>query len=192
MKALRYSFLLILFHVTIGFCISPYEIYISLNEQRLYLLKDDDVVFTAVVSTGTPSNPTPIGRFRILGKERAHFSEKYDVNMLFWMPFENGYGLHALEGKSYLKKLGRIDSHGCVRLSHEAARFMFETIPRGTPVIIARIFDPPPPENIIVFWGSGWDVTEKHSLLLEYVLFPIKAPYDAFDGFFNDFWGWNY
>jgi len=53
------------------------------------------------------------------------------------MTFNWGIGFHALAGKSYYKYLGvKRSSHGCVRVSKEDAKDIFDKVKYGTPVIV--------------------------------------------------------
>jgi hypothetical protein len=59
--------------------------------------------------------------------------------MLNWMGFNHGIGFHALEGNSYYKQLGKKNvSHGCVRVSREDAKIIYEIVERGTPVLLHK------------------------------------------------------
>ncbi|MCA9364797.1 MAG: L,D-transpeptidase family protein [Candidatus Moranbacteria bacterium] len=73
------------------------------------------------VSTGDEKHKTPTRRFAVTGKYREYYSKKYD----------NAYMPHAqqLSGTDYFlhhgNLPGRPNSHGCVRLSKEDARFLY-------------------------------------------------------------------
>ncbi len=57
--------------------------------------------------------------------------------MLYWMSFNSGIGMHALSTNGYYRYLGKKNvSHGCVRLSREDARDIFNITERGTPVLV--------------------------------------------------------
>ncbi|MBN1233238.1 MAG: L,D-transpeptidase [Candidatus Coatesbacteria bacterium] len=184
--------LLLVFSANLVFSYNTYEVYITLNEQRLYLLDDGEVIYKANISSGTDGYPTPPGRYHLEGKEKSHFSSKFEVMMLYWMPFSGGYGMHALEGRSYLKRLGSPASHGCVRLSHADAAFLYSKLPIGTPIIVSNIFNPPPPENIIVYFGRSWDIPKNQLFIQNQILFAFQKPFSHIDEFWYDFWGWNY
>lgn len=113
---------------------------ISSDEKTLTLIRNyGSEIYTWPCSPGKKSFSTPRGRFQIYQKYKNAFSKKYGVGMLYWLGFtsNNLYGIHALYGKEYLKFLGQPASHGCVRLSPEAAKFLFENVPVGTTVIIS-------------------------------------------------------
>jgi hypothetical protein len=83
---------------------------------------------------------TKEGLFAIQWKARKQYSVQFDSTvMLNWMGFNNGIGFHALLGKSYYKYLGKKNvSHGCVRLSREDAKIVYEKVERGTPVLVHK------------------------------------------------------
>jgi hypothetical protein len=114
---------------------------IRLNEQMLYRYLRNDSVYAYPVSTGDPKQKLAIatreGIFSVQWKAERHVSSKFDVPMLYWMPFDGGIGIHALEGDNYYWYLGsEPSSHGCVRASREAAEELFASMPVGTPVIV--------------------------------------------------------
>jgi len=75
----------------------------------------------------------------------------------------NGYNNSLYENE--YKKLGTACSGGCIRLTVEGAKWIFENCPEGTPVCVmtGEVYDeelieslrPPEPEN-------GWDPTDPH------------------------------
>jgi hypothetical protein len=83
---------------------------------------------------------TNTGLFAIQWKARKQYSVQFDSTvMLNWMGFNNGIGFHALLGKSYYKYLGKKNvSHGCVRVSREDAKIVYEKVEKGTPVLVHK------------------------------------------------------
>lgn len=135
---------------------------ISLDDQRGLLLVDGFVAMDFPVATGKRSHPTPTGEFQILGKVRDYQSNLYGkivdaagavvvsdadtrrdipaegasfvgATMPYWMRLNNsGVGLHVGHVP------GRPASHGCIRLRRETAKFLFESLKVGTPVLVSR------------------------------------------------------
>ncbi len=127
------------------------ELYISLNQQRARLYVDNKVAGDWPVSTGTSSNPTPTGSYKVVEKKRDHAStlwgRLYDANgkcidsnansrtmkvpeggkfvgsaMPYWQRLTwDGIGLHI--GRVVP---GRRLSHGCIRMPREAASKFFD------------------------------------------------------------------
>jgi lipoprotein-anchoring transpeptidase ErfK/SrfK len=61
------------------------------------------------------------------------------------------YGMHSLEGTSYLQYLGSVASHGCIRLSPEDATWLYDWVSIGTPVDIVDDYDEPPEAKTIEY-----------------------------------------
>ena len=122
------------------------EIIISIDNQQLYRFEDGRIISTHPVSTGVAGHRTPPGDYAVRRKSPKAWSNKYECMMLNWMAitYDGQFGIHALQGRSYLRRLGKPASHGCIRLSHEDARVMYEWADIGTPVTIVGGFDPEP------------------------------------------------
>jgi hypothetical protein len=135
---------------------SPYSVEIDLEEQTAYLIRGRQVVLATPISTGRSGHLTETGSFKIIEKERNHFSSLYgkiiDRNgrtvvadadadmavprggkflpapMRYFMRFHDAIGMHA----GYLP--GYPASHGCVRLPEQNAIALFNAVEVGTPV----------------------------------------------------------
>jgi lipoprotein-anchoring transpeptidase ErfK/SrfK len=78
------------------------------------------------VSTARAGFTTPRGHFEPIGMERMHYSKKYHNSpMPYSIFFHGGYAIH---GTYALSALGAPASHGCVRLSPEHARMLYEMV----------------------------------------------------------------
>lgn len=116
---------------------------IDIDTQQLLLHRSGGLIDTFLCSTGDAALPrglaTRPGIFSIRGKMKRHRSGRFNVMMLYWMPFDGGIGLHALEGAAYYGTLGDApSSHGCVRLSRETAESLYDYLPVGTRVYVHR------------------------------------------------------
>jgi lipoprotein-anchoring transpeptidase ErfK/SrfK len=80
------------------------------------------VINTWKVSTARKGYITPRGTWRPKRMHRMWHSRKYDMSpMPYSVFYHGGYAIH---GTSYVKRLGRPASHGCVRLATaNAAKF---------------------------------------------------------------------
>ncbi len=99
---------------------------VSLRQQKLVAYEDGKKVFEALVSTGVASYPTVTGKFRIYLKLLSTDMSGpgyYLRNVPYVMFFYRGYALH---GTYWHNNFGRPMSHGCVNLSVEDARWLFE------------------------------------------------------------------
>ncbi len=113
---------------------------ISIRKQRLTAWRDGRVVYRFIISTGRPGYETPPGHYKILEKYENRWSRKWSVWMPFAMRWYQGYFIHQLphkDGSSHnigASKLGRPDSHGCVRVNVGDAEKLFRWTAVGTPV----------------------------------------------------------
>jgi lipoprotein-anchoring transpeptidase ErfK/SrfK len=138
---------------------------VSLAENRLYLMEAERVVWSTLVGTGTGTRlegagqqwdfSTPRGMFRVQRKEKDprwylpdwHFVEnklpvpsvddpkRWQRGMLGTSALFLGEGI-ALHGTSKPELLGQNVSHGCIRMTNEAARELYYAVDVGTPIII--------------------------------------------------------
>ncbi len=131
---------------------------IDLQEQRAYLLQNGRPVLASPISSGRYGHLTKGGAFKILEKERTHYSSMYgkivdaygntvvadaDADMSvprggkfipapmhYFMRFNGADGMHA----GYLP--GYPASHGCVRMPEQYAIAFFNSVNVGTPVTV--------------------------------------------------------
>lgn len=111
------------------------RIEVNVTEQRLRAYENDNLVMEFLCSTastgiivGTDTNPEDphdhVGDdFTILDKDRDKFSNTYQVPMPYALHYFGGHYIHATDE---VAKLGQRASHGCVRLSIEDARQLFD------------------------------------------------------------------
>ncbi|GAA2983346.1 L,D-transpeptidase [Lentilactobacillus parakefiri] len=121
-------------------------IYVSVKQQKVFIHGNGKVQYIMNCSTGTPSSPTPRGTFHIQ-KERGYsfYNKRSHEGAHYWVSWlDHGvYLFHSVptnaQGKyvvSEADKLGTPASHGCVRLSISDAKWMYQTVPFGTKVVI--------------------------------------------------------
>ena len=131
---------------------------IDLQEQMAYLIDNGYVILASPISSGRYGHLTTRGSFKIVEKERNHFSNLYGkivdargntivadadsdmpvprggrfvpAPMRYFMRFNGAEGMHA----GYLP--GYPASHGCVRMPENNAIAFFETVQVGTPVTV--------------------------------------------------------
>ncbi len=131
---------------------------IDLQEQMAYLLRDGRPVLASPISSGRYGHLTRTGSFKVLEKERSHYSSMYgkivdargntlvadaDADMSvpsggkfipapmhYFMRFSGADGMHA----GYLP--GYPASHGCVRMPEQYAIAFFNFVSEGTPVTV--------------------------------------------------------
>jgi L,D-transpeptidase ErfK/SrfK len=132
-------------------------ILINIPEMRLYLfLKKISMVKTFPIGIGVTENFTPVGRFYIKEKRVSptwyipnSLREKYEGKKSIppgpdnplgshWLGLSiKGYGIH---GTNFLWAVGRLVTHGCIRLYPEDIFDLYSIVSIGTPVNI--IYEP--------------------------------------------------
>ena len=131
---------------------------IDLQEQTAYLIRNGRAVLSTPISSGRHGYLTGTGHFKVIEKERNHYSNIYgkivdargrtvvsdaDIDMpvprggkfipapmQYFIRFDGATGMHA----GYLP--GYAASHGCVRLPKEKAIAFFQAVEVGTPVTV--------------------------------------------------------
>ena len=105
---------------------------IDLKAQTL-TYQNGGIARTFHCSTGREGYRTPKGKFTVYAKERHAISYKYgNTPMPFTLWFHSaGYGIHSSTSVPNYPA-----SQGCVRLKYEEAKWLFEQVSVGTPVII--------------------------------------------------------
>jgi len=99
---------------------------IRLRLQTMNVAVDGADFATWPVSTARRGYRTPTGSYKPYSLERMHYSKLYDdTPMPYSIFFRGGYAIH---GTAEIRNLGRPVSHGCVRLSPDNARSLFELV----------------------------------------------------------------
>lgn len=123
---------------------TDFLLWVDLSRTRLYVLEYADegwgLIRSLPCAVGDCAHPTPSGLFEIcyksasIGKEGLYLCR-------YALCFYGGYMFHSVlfdwAGNEVID--GRMEmriSHGCVRLSHEDSRWLYESIPIGTAVFI--------------------------------------------------------
>lgn len=132
--------------------IKPYQIKISIKEQRVYVYTHDDKdeytieVKKFICSTGLNETPTPKGTFTNTGPgARWHYFKKFECWAQYAYYINGDIMFHSVlydeQDVSTLRQgsvnaLGSKASHGCVRLKVEDAKWIYENCKAGTTVIV--------------------------------------------------------
>lgn len=93
-------------------------------------------------STGKPSTPTVIGEFTVTGKGYS-FGENHGYSCYYYTQFYGDYLIHSIQyyANSFRVMDGRLGVHvsnGCVRMSIDQAKWIYDNIPYGTKVVTYR------------------------------------------------------
>jgi lipoprotein-anchoring transpeptidase ErfK/SrfK len=121
---------------------APKIIYVVTDDQKLYAWEGNKRVFEFDVVTGRPGKETEPGVFSIFRKHEDYTSKTYNVPMPYTMFFtQDGKAIHATTWatlRSYIHAYltESVGSMGCVGLTPEDAKAMFEWAPMKTRVVI--------------------------------------------------------
>jgi hypothetical protein len=114
------------------------ELKILLGQRRFEYYEDEQVVWSGKVSAGVEEHPTPRGEFRVTAKDIDKRSGSY-TNYFNWptpMPyalqFNGPYWVH----EGYVPNENA--SHGCVRLRHDDAKFVYARMQVGDHVTVVE------------------------------------------------------
>ncbi len=120
-----------------------FKIDVSLDEQRVRVYYEGDLLREMACSGGAPETPTPVGTFKTTQKIHYSWLPRFDVGAYYFVRFYGSYLFHSLpfdeDGnliQEEAEKLGQPASHGCIRLKVEDARWLYEKLPLGVEVNI--------------------------------------------------------
>ena len=132
--------------------LKPYVLKVSTKDQRVYAYGLDDnneytvLVRTMKCSTGKDATLTPTGTFQSTTGPGArwHYFKKYQCWAQYAYYIEGDIMFHSVlynekDGpvtQSSVNNLGRKASHGCVRLSVEDAKWIYQNCPAQTKIIV--------------------------------------------------------
>ena len=99
---------------------------VDIQTQQMQVRVDGRLTYTFDVSTGRKGHSTPKGRYEVVRMYERYYSKKYDnAPMPYAIFFNGGYAIH---GTNDIKHLGKIASHGCVRLHPDNARMLYDLV----------------------------------------------------------------
>ncbi len=122
---------------------TPYLILVDNSANRVGVYRGGRGSWTKVrfmtCSSGKPSTPTVRGTFSV-GSKGYSFGENKGYSCYYWTQFHGDYLFHSILYNPYTRvvqdgRLGASLSHGCVRLAIDDAKWIHDTIPRGTTVV---------------------------------------------------------
>ncbi len=124
---------------------TSYFINVNIKSQKTYIYKGKadnwKLVKTYSCSTGITGEDTPSGSFSIKEKGDWFFSEKYNEGGKYWTQITGDILFHSLpfdKDKTTILDytMNKPSSHGCIRLSLDDAKWIYNNIPKGSKVII--------------------------------------------------------
>ncbi|MCL2321292.1 MAG: L,D-transpeptidase [Oscillospiraceae bacterium] len=125
---------------------SDYLINVDLTNQNLKIYDGSNLIKQMLCSTGTFGNQnteTPLGKFKIQVRGKDFFNTSLNEGAKYYLQFFGDYLIHSTpvdeNGKiieTEVEKLGSPVSHGCIRVSMEDAKWLYENVPDGGEVFI--------------------------------------------------------
>lgn len=114
---------------------------INFTKQHLWFYKNGSLIVEGDVVTGNVSNncATPTGVYELNNREKDSTlkGEDYAVPVGFWMPFNQGIGIHDATWRTEFGKDIYLTngSHGCINAPYELAKAIYDNIQVGTPIV---------------------------------------------------------
>lgn len=131
-------------HATLAHAEGAKVIYVVTEEQKLYAWEGNTLAYEFDVVTGRPGKETHPGVFSVTRKHKDYTSKTYGSEMPYTMFFtEDGKAIHGTNWatlRSYVHAYVHesVGSMGCVGLTTEDARAMFEWAPKGTRIVVVQ------------------------------------------------------
>ncbi len=114
-------------------------VYADLSDMKLYLFKDGQIMRAlTILSKGKKGSrwETPTGFYSIKTKEKNHLSSIGDVYMPYSMQFYGNFFIHGWPYYKGGKDVSPGYSGGCIRLSTEDAKKVYEFVKVKTPLFV--------------------------------------------------------
>ena len=118
------------------------EIRVYIEPQTLVALENGKEVYSFDIVSGQPGKETTLGNFDVLRKHEKYTSKAYGSEMPYTMFFSSdGKAIHGTQMsvlRSYLHAYlnESVGSKGCIGLTDDNAKALFDWAPVGTPIII--------------------------------------------------------
>lgn len=108
-----------------------YTILIEIDEKKLYLLEDGQLIKDYPIASGMRNTPSPIGTWKI--KDKGKWGNGFGGH---WMGLDVPWGTYGIHGTTSEESIGRAASHGCIRMFNKDIRELYNIVPLDTLVII--------------------------------------------------------
>ncbi len=119
-----------------------YFIEVDLTEMQIIYREDGEVRFSAtILAKGREGSwwQTPAGVYDISYKSPSHYSSFGGVTMPWSMAFQGNFFIHGWPIRPDGTPVSGEYSGGCVRLSDEDAKTLYEMVRLGTPVLVHEV-----------------------------------------------------
>ncbi|MBE3590092.1 MAG: L,D-transpeptidase family protein [Firmicutes bacterium] len=134
---------------------------IDLNERTITLFVKGQKVKTYPVAIGTEEDPSPVGEFQVVHKDRD-WGDGFGPR---WMGLNVPWGIYGIHGTNKPWSIGTRASHGCFRMYNEDVIELFPEVPLGTPVDIVGPDPEYVPRDLYEPGENGQDVVVLQFLL---------------------------
>jgi lipoprotein-anchoring transpeptidase ErfK/SrfK len=123
---------------------NPYRLEVNLGERKIRVFERNAVSYEGDVAIGTPSTPTPTGKYyvRVLiqainpNEVYGPFAYGLSAHSEVLTEFNGGDGETGVHGNNDKSVLGKAVTHGCIRMDNEEITRLAKMLPLGTPVEI--------------------------------------------------------
>jgi lipoprotein-anchoring transpeptidase ErfK/SrfK len=118
------------------------RILVDIAKRRMQVLRGNKVLYTTTVAVGRPGMETPTGHYYV--QVRFHPDDPFlgvfafETSAYSKLSEWPGGGVVGIHGTSAPQLLGQAVSHGCVRMSNQAALVLKNLVPLGTPITIVQ------------------------------------------------------
>jgi hypothetical protein len=106
---------------------------IEIDEKKLYLFEDNQLIKKYPIASGMRNMPSPIGTWRI--KEKGEWGKAFGGH---WMGLDVPWGIYGIHGTRREDSIGRAASHGCIRMFNKDISELYHIVPLDTLVIISN------------------------------------------------------
>ena len=108
-----------------------YTILIEIDEKKLYLFEDSQLIEKYPIASGMQNTPSPIGTWKI--KDKGKWGKGFGGH---WMGLDVPWGNYGIHGTTREDSIGSAASHGCIRIYYKDIKELYNIVPLGTKVII--------------------------------------------------------
>jgi len=110
------------------------HLHINLDEKKMYVYKNGELLKIYPVSGGKASTPSPQGNWKVIGK--AKWGEGFGGG---WLGLNVPWGKYGIHGTVYPWLIGKSNSSkGCIRMKNADIKELYKMAPHGTSVVIVH------------------------------------------------------
>ena len=123
---------------------TKYAVFVDLERQQTHVLTGGEGAWRLLRSldcaTGKNASPTKRGRFTLQTRGEWFYSKRLGSGAMYWIRFDGPYLFHSLAMDASRRitdeTIGQRVSSGCVRHLLADAKWLYETVPDGTAVLL--------------------------------------------------------